>query len=292
MSYAIVNGTRIFYVCMGAGPPVYVIHGGLGLDHTFYPPMFESLHRGFQFVYFDLRYHGRSEQVENPQFTYEELADDIEQLRQYLGHGQIVLLGHSAGGWIAQFYAAKYPESLTKLVLFHTSCQNPEDYADRSSELIAAAETRSPEYAKQANGVSIDYAKQDAKELAQSLYRTAPWYFYNFDDELQQRALLLLQHSRINQKALYCDLAQRHTLNRLRGLLLTIHTQTLVVTGRHDFWATVEQAEEMHRLLPQSTLKVLEESAHFSGLEQPEELKQIFMSFMDFGVEGPRNHGE
>lgn len=33
-----VNGSRIFYEVVGSGRPVYVLHGGLGYDHTYFRP--------------------------------------------------------------------------------------------------------------------------------------------------------------------------------------------------------------------------------------------------------------
>ena len=49
------------------------------------------------------------------------LADDLERLRQQLGHTRWVFAGYSAGGTLACLYAVKYPDALQGLILAATA---------------------------------------------------------------------------------------------------------------------------------------------------------------------------
>jgi hypothetical protein len=43
MPTATVNGTSLNYDALGAGPACLVMHGGLGIDHTFFRPLLDRL---------------------------------------------------------------------------------------------------------------------------------------------------------------------------------------------------------------------------------------------------------
>src|SRR5436190_428667 len=43
MPQASVNGTDLFYLTVGSGPPLLAMHGGLGLDHTSFRPWLAPL---------------------------------------------------------------------------------------------------------------------------------------------------------------------------------------------------------------------------------------------------------
>ena len=55
-----VNGTDLYYVVTGDGPPCLVMHGGLGMDHTYLRPWLDPLKDTLQLVYYDHRGNGRS----------------------------------------------------------------------------------------------------------------------------------------------------------------------------------------------------------------------------------------
>lgn len=126
------NGVGIFidvegkqFVPEGASlrekPVCFLLHGGPGCDHTMYVPACSPLAEDMQLVYIDNRGHGRSDRVDPSTCTFEQNVEDTEMLRQALGLEQIVLLGQSCGGMIAQGYAAKYPEHLAGLILITTA---------------------------------------------------------------------------------------------------------------------------------------------------------------------------
>ncbi|MEM9932612.1 MAG: alpha/beta hydrolase [Bacteroidota bacterium] len=57
--------------------------------------------------------------------------------------------------------------------------------------------------------------------------------------------------------------------------LMNIICPTLLMTGRQDQVCTVAIHEEMERLMPSSTLKIIEHCGHLSTLEQPQEVNAV-----------------
>ena len=57
-----VNGTSLHVEQIGAGHPCLVMHGGLGLDHTYLRPLNELGDR-LRLVHYDQRCNGRSERA-------------------------------------------------------------------------------------------------------------------------------------------------------------------------------------------------------------------------------------
>ena len=115
------NGVMIYYETLGRGAPLLIVHGGPGASHDYFLPYLLPLARHHQVVFIDERGSGRSQILEDAsKYTVENMADDVEAVRQALGLGKISLLGHSYGGALAQAYALKYQRNLTHLILAST----------------------------------------------------------------------------------------------------------------------------------------------------------------------------
>ena len=63
-------------------------------------------------------------------------------------------------------------------------------------------------------------------------------------------------------------------------LLPTFRLPVYVVVGRQDEWSTLASHEEFARLIPGAKLRVIEDSGHFTPLEQPEALTAILREMM------------
>lgn len=115
------NGVLIYYVTLGKGEPLMIVHGGPGASHDYFLPYLLPLARHHRLIFIDERGSGRSEKLEDPAgYTVENMVEDVEAVRQALGLGKISLLGHSYGGALAQAYALKYQKNLTHLILGST----------------------------------------------------------------------------------------------------------------------------------------------------------------------------
>src|SRR5258705_11442179 len=67
---------RIWYSTYGAGPPVILLHGGLGHSGNWGYQVPALVHAGYRVVLIDSRGHGRSTRDARP-YTYELMGEDV-----------------------------------------------------------------------------------------------------------------------------------------------------------------------------------------------------------------------
>src|SRR5215471_5981216 len=86
--YLHANGTRLFFDVVGSGlrpreaamqpkPTLLVLHGGPGLDHSYFRPNLDPLSEDAQVLYLDLRGQGRSTRHRNEYYQVGIMADDV-----------------------------------------------------------------------------------------------------------------------------------------------------------------------------------------------------------------------
>ncbi|HSP07613.1 MAG TPA: proline iminopeptidase-family hydrolase, partial [Acidobacteriota bacterium] len=115
------NGALIYYMELGQGNPLVILHGGPGASHQYFLPYLLPLARNNRVIFIDERGSGKSERLEDvSQYTVENMVEDVEAVRRALKLGKIDLLGHSYGGVLAQAYALKYQQNLNHLILCST----------------------------------------------------------------------------------------------------------------------------------------------------------------------------
>ena len=113
--FAPVNGISMYYAIYGKdnGPPILLIHGGLGSGDVwgFEVPELSERH---EVIVADSRGQGRSSH-NHERLTYHLMAEDYVDLIRYLGVGKVALVGWSDGGIIGLDIAMNHPEVLSKL---------------------------------------------------------------------------------------------------------------------------------------------------------------------------------
>jgi proline iminopeptidase len=55
-----INGTSLFVSVKGSGEPLLIIHGGPGLNHSYFLPFLQGLEKNLRVIYYDQRACGRS----------------------------------------------------------------------------------------------------------------------------------------------------------------------------------------------------------------------------------------
>jgi pimeloyl-ACP methyl ester carboxylesterase len=128
MSYADVNGIKLYYETHGTGRPLILLHGGLGSTGMFGPNLAE-LAKGRQVIAVDLQGHGRTADIDRPLST-ELMADDIAALIKHLKLERPDIMGYSLGGGVAVLIAIRHPEVVGKLVAVSAPIRRSAFYAD------------------------------------------------------------------------------------------------------------------------------------------------------------------
>jgi pimeloyl-ACP methyl ester carboxylesterase len=114
--FIIAGSTKLHYVQWGEqGPPVVCIHGITANAFCFQAIADELASDHCVFAY-DLRGRGDSDKPKEG-YSVPLHVTDLAQLIDALGLERPVLIGHSLGAMIALYFAAHYPDKLSKLVL-------------------------------------------------------------------------------------------------------------------------------------------------------------------------------
>jgi pimeloyl-ACP methyl ester carboxylesterase len=111
---ATADGASIYHEAFGRGPPVLVLHGGLGslVDMR---RQIEALAPSHRVIAPDSRGHGRSSDA-GTALSYDLMADDMIALMDALGIARADIVGWSDGGIIGLVLAIRDPQRVRRLV--------------------------------------------------------------------------------------------------------------------------------------------------------------------------------
>ena len=243
-----------------SGQPTLLMHGGLGLDHS-YLRVFDRLGDRARLIYYDHRSNGRSEVTPSDGVTMSTLADDAEELRQSMALGPVDVIGHSYGGFVALQFALDHPSSVRRLVLVDTI---PGMTPARWEQVMERVQARNPTPEIMA---ALSSSPADVAEGRQMLERILPLYFVgDVPPEMQAGldAMVLTREGAElgDQCAEGWDLTDR---------LGEVTAPTLVLCGRHDWVCPSPQSEILAAGIPGAELVVFEDCGHFPWLEAPDE---------------------
>ncbi|MGH6934402.1 MAG: alpha/beta fold hydrolase [Dongiaceae bacterium] len=119
--YAPVNDIEMYYATYGEGPPLIMLHGGLGHSDV-WGYQIPALAEHYKVIVADSRGHGRSSRSAQP-YSYALMASDVVALMDYLKIENAALVGWSDGGIIGLDIAINHPDRLGKLFAFGANTQ-------------------------------------------------------------------------------------------------------------------------------------------------------------------------
>ncbi|MGC8712317.1 MAG: alpha/beta fold hydrolase [Leptodesmis sp.] len=278
-----IRDTEIYFDVEGAGlvpdgarmkekPVAFVIHGGPGVDHTSFKPTFSPLSQKLQLVYFDHRGQGRSARGPKASYTLENNVEDMEALRQYLGLDKIVVIGASYGGMVALTYASRYPEHVSHLIAIVTVPDSR--FLERAKQILAERGTEE----QQAIAQHLwDGTFRDEEHLREYFRVLGPMYSLTFDPDAPQNSWkrAILSADAINEA--FGGFLRAYDV---RDQLHKITAPTLVIGARHDWICPPEFSEEIAALIPNSDLRIFENSGHGVRADEPEALLDAIAGFI------------
>ncbi|MGW1781875.1 alpha/beta fold hydrolase [Streptomyces sp. NPDC002143] len=275
-----IDGVVQRYHVHGTGPVCIAHSGGPGIFWEYL--RMPALERHLTVVYPEPIGSGASGRLpSHPNgYTRPRYSRFLDALIVHLGVPEVHLLGHSHGGFVAQYHALHRPERIAGVILYESSpVTGPEHAAEtmRQVELFAARNADHPELpeilaAFQMIPTISDDAQQTA--VAKGLF---PAYFADYWGREEEFAAL-----RASLKATHISWLDENLSPSVvddRANLGSLTVPALVVVGRHDFICGVRWAGELHGLIPGSELLILENSGHFGHLEEPEAFARAVARF-------------
>ncbi len=228
--------------------PVLLV-SGLGGTAAFWEPVRARLEASCRIVCYDQPGCGLRPAPENA-LSIDQLAEDAEKVaRRTFGERPIALIGHSTGGAIAQTFAARWPDRVSKLVLSGTWLR-PNTYMHELFAFRSALLRAAPELSAGCNALLTN--TPDAIE-PDSL---APQSM----DETRIATTL----DRIEALMAFEGTAQ---LNR-------INCDTLILGVEDDRVIPADRQRDLHAELSHAEMTIFPDGGHFYPRTQPESFSQ------------------
>jgi proline iminopeptidase len=254
-------------------PTLIALHGGPGFDHVHLKPALGPLRVHAQIVYVDLRGQGRSGRPPIETCTLEQTADDVAALCDRLGIERPVVLGHSAGGFVALHLAVRHPKVAGGLVLCSTApTLEPISDGEPAPSLADRAGPEATEAAARVFGGDMSPATME--EFTRLV---APFYAGPAHPEVPLRLFPLSSFNPGVAQHFFRNLASKYDL---RPRLGEIGVPALVVGGGYDWVCPPAASRFLARSIPQAELVMLEEAGHFSFAEEPDRFREAVVAFM------------
>jgi proline iminopeptidase len=252
---------RIAYTVQGAGDPMLVIPGGPGIDGDYLRRAVVGL-RARSYV-IDIRGTGASHVAQTPaNITVDKILNDFEAMRKALHLRSWIVMGHSFGGYLAQAYAARYPDSARALVLVSSTA--PDLRLEGSVEQSVSAMLTQDDRAKLGRLSRTPRLSPDtaAREQTDTIL---PYFFADRSKWPQVKPLVDPPHnSYAMARALYPDLA----VHSYAGSLHTYQNPVLVLYGERDGGVDVF-SKSIFANTPTARLGIVKDAGHFIWVEQP-----------------------
>ncbi len=285
------HGVMIYYMIVGRGAPLVIVHGGPGASHDYFLPYLLPLARTNQVIFIDERGSGRSQKLDEPSgYTVENMVEDVEDVRRELGLGKISLLGHSYGGVLAQAYALKYQQNLTHLVLASTFPSTIE-----MNQVFVTMKKKMP----------VAVRDQINRLEAQGLYgHGKPWERNRYTEDYMKLAwgdgyfpYLYGRHPDPNYDPLQTGNNAWDLYREMWGSngefvidgnlksveyvdkLPSIKVPTLIIAGDHDE-VDPSLSRQMSEKIAGSKLLILSDSGHMTFVDQPIQFNQAVSQFL------------
>jgi pimeloyl-ACP methyl ester carboxylesterase len=243
--YAEIRGVKLYYQIVGEGPPLLLLHGGLGSSEDF-TKFVAEFSKNFKIIAFDRRGHGRSFDNSEP-YSYADMAEEAKAFLDFLRIDSTFVLGFSDGGVAGYHLAAKYPRMVKKLVAIGANSR----VDGMNAEMVEWTKTQ----------LTPETAAKVLPDVAAS-YRALNPSPENFADFIRKSQALWLRDPYIAAEDLH-----------------GIQAPILFVAGESDA-VRVEHILEMKTAVKDGHICVLPNATHFVLMENPDALHPIILEFL------------
>lgn len=239
----------------GAGTPIVFVHGFCQSSAYWAPSLDRVAEKGVRGFAIDLPGFGASAGLDGP-YTMVGLADALALQLDSWGIRQVVLVGGSMGGVVAQHFVLRHVDRVQRLLLVATGAFTPnEALALEKADVLSAAK----------------WSEETITPVVDGFFHQRP------------SASMLAEYRKIavsaSQKAAV-EAARSNATNRTLDQLALIRVPTMIIQGRHDRARTPEHGAEMRDRIAGSELAVIEDAGHSPQVEQPERFHELALPFL------------
>ncbi len=269
----------LHYKIYGSGEPILIISGGPGLDCEGFSPLAKLLSDKYMTILFDQRGTGKSVlyKIDSTTISMEQMAEDIETIRTHLNIDKWIVLGHSFGCFLAQYYAEYQPSPIKALILSSsagTDLKILNDVNERIKIRLNQTEIDSLNYWN--NEIAHGNHTLEAKYNQARFLSSAFLYHKKNIPELAKKLSLAINYPMVTE-LIYKDL---HKINfNCKETLKDFTKPVLIIQGREDFIGE-DTARETDSVFINSSLVFIDECGHYCWWEQKNKYKSAIEKFI------------
>ena len=259
-----VDSLIVDYDEAGEGVPIIFIPG-----LTEFKEAFSFQFRGLQSNYRVISYDVRRGLKRVTDYTIERLVADLRNFMRGMDLNSAVICGHSFGGLVAMQFALDYPEETKALILVSSFPAKPQDVsADRFTSWISAG--GHPYHASFGAMVKLHMARLLGRKSAGTMV---------IEHQVAEVKTIAHQSAQVNR----ITVAERMKIIAKADFSATlgeIIAPTMIVAGAKDRSFFLSSAQALYEGIPDSSLEVIEDSAHFCFLTRHDQFNLLVDDFL------------
>lgn len=273
-----VNGTEINVRIIGKGSPIMVVHGGPGLNHSYFLPHFKKLASKHRLIFIDQRACGQSSgSLDSAQMSLDWFVKDMEAIRKELKLGKVSVLAHSWGGLLGMLYASRYPESIRSLIISNSVSPKVGEYDKQTNQIVNSRYSKEDSTLRAQTLKSKAFKEGDLEAYGLLFKVSFKQSFFNRSyidslnlalppDFVQKRKVLFFMSKELSDYNFYPE------LNKIK-------CRTLIIHGDFDA-IPIELAQNINKSIHASTLSVIKDAGHFPFIEQKISFFKVVEDFL------------
>jgi len=257
MKFTTYKNIKIHYTDSGKGKTVVFLHGFLE-NSKMWSNLIPEINFEKRVVCIDLLGHGKTECL-SYLHTMEDMADAVYHVIQVLNVKEVILVGHSMGGYVALAFAELYPKIIKGLVLMNSTAKEDsvERKGNRERAILAVKQNCK-------NAISMSIANLFCEENRARLAEEIEW--------AKNEAL---------QTPLQGIVAAQEGMKIRKDREILLHTTTfpkMLILGKKD--PVLNYAENITQIENTNMKLVSFNGGHMSHFENKKELQSEIIAFL------------
>jgi esterase len=244
----------------GIGKPLLILHGFLGMSDNWKTLGMQFATEGFEVHMLDLRNHGRS--FHSDEFSYELLAQDIEEYCNANILTNVDIIGHSMGGKTAMLFATMHPEMVDKLMIVDIG---PKFYPQHHQSILGGLN-------------AVDFSKKPSRTEVEKILSP-----YISDFGTRQFLMKSLYWEEPGQLAFRFNLTVFNQKMEEIGVALppnsVFEKPMLFIRGGNSNYILDSDFENIRTHFPKATIETIPDTGHWLHAENPELFHELAISF-------------
>jgi pimeloyl-ACP methyl ester carboxylesterase len=259
---------------------IILLHG-FASSASFFKAQINILKENYRIIAFDALGHGRSDHPKQLNISRNlryDIIRDLDDLLNFLNvNEKYGIIGHSlVGGMIAQLITMLHPEDVKFLILLN------------SGYIMIDNVIRNIFYNLLPYMIRMNFLDVVANSIENILDKTIPFIITALSDSLSGMNITKDELYMKIEEQIFSMITEINEYDPSN-----ISCPTLIIGGRLDNFAPEQMSEELHKMIPNSTLQIIDMAGHFAPAQRKDVINKLICEFIkDFNQLLPKRSVE